>query len=188
MRKLIPVVAALAGLVVPAAAAAQDTPPPAAPAPEPPAPSPAPPPPASAAPSSPPPASSPPAAPSVLQALAALGSDSPPGPPEGNAVQGLVFPEESPPPGDPANPNAVRFALHGYFRAPLRIASAPALHADARRRELHRHRAPSLGEATTNLHTPWLIDDDPQRSGFVYTRNPGGRLHRALSHGRQHLG
>lgn len=98
---------------------------------------------------------------SALQTLAALAAESPPPLPEGNAVQGPIFPEEMAPPGDPANPHAIRFALHGYFRAPLRIG-------------WRKRTSPKPGEASTNIRTPWLIDDDPQRSGFVYTRNPEG--------------
>ena len=154
-----PSLAALAALVVPAPAAAQTTP--AARRPRAPA--------ASAATTAPAPSASPPpsvspAAPSVLQALAAPAGDSPPPPPEGYAVRPgrrAIFPEEMAPPGDPAHPNAVRFALHGYFRAPLRLA-------------WRSRTSPKPGEASTNIHTPWLIDDDPQRSGFVYTRNPEG--------------
>jgi hypothetical protein len=91
--------------------------------------------------------------------LAALGAEPPPAPPEGNAVPALVFPEEKPPPEDAANPNAFRFALHGYIRAPLRFG-------------WRARTSPKPGEASTNIHSPWLVDDDPARSGFVYTRNP----------------
>jgi hypothetical protein len=93
--------------------------------------------------------------------LAALGTDTPLPPPEGNAVQAPVFPEERQPPGDPAHPNAFRFGLHAYFRAPLRLAWRPRV-------------SPKPGEASDNIHTPWLVDDDPERSGFVYTRNAEG--------------
>ena len=41
--------------------------------------------------------------------------------PVGNAVAAPVFGEDRAPPGDPNNPKALRLAMHGYFRAPLRI-------------------------------------------------------------------
>src|SRR5262249_11709559 len=110
-----------------------------------------------------------PSTPSALQMLAALGADAPPPPPEGYEVQRLVFPEEMAPPGDPASPHAFRFALHGYFRAPLRLSWRD------RTQMMGPLGAPMMGnQASTNIHTPWLVDDDPQRSGFVYTRNAEG--------------
>lgn len=49
------------------------------------------------------------------------------------------------------------FAMHGYFRAPLRLGF--------RGRDSAKE-----GEAGYNVHTPWLVDDDYFRSGFAYTR------------------
>jgi hypothetical protein len=54
-------------------------------------------------------------------------------------------------------PGDLRFALHGYFRAPLRLS-------------VDRRSAPMNGEAAYNIRTPWLVDDDYFRSGFAYTR------------------
>lgn len=50
----------------------------------------------------------------------------------------------------------LRFALHGYFRAPMRITKAVRA-------------APKPGEGEYNWRTPYLIDDDYFRSGFAYT-------------------
>lgn len=50
----------------------------------------------------------------------------------------------------------IRFALHGYFRAPMRITKAA-------------RPAPKPGEGDYNWRTPYLIDDDYFRSGFAYT-------------------
>jgi hypothetical protein len=47
----------------------------------------------------------------------------------------------------------VDLSLHGYFRAPLRLA--------------WRDRGMGAGY---NIHTPWLVDDDYFNSGFAYTR------------------
>lgn len=104
----------------------------------------------------------PPAAPSPsisLQAIGAALEQHPPAPPPGNDVLGPVFPEDKAPPVDPASPHSIRFALHGYFRAPLRIGWQK------------RDDVKSPDEATTNLRTPRLVDDDYARSGFLYTRN-----------------
>src|SRR5689334_20889499 len=46
----------------------------------------------------------------------------------------------------------LRFALHGYFRAPMRITKAARA-------------APKPGEGEYNWRTPYLIDDDYFRSG-----------------------
>jgi hypothetical protein len=154
MRKLIRSAAALVGLLLAAPAAAQDAPAP------PPAPSPALAP--TAAPPAPPPAVPPPPAattPSALQVVQAFAAQSPPELPSGNVVKGPVFPEEMAPPSDPESPNSMRFALHGYFRAPLRIGWRTRTDAKP-------------GEATTSFRTPWLVDDDFFQSGFKYTRNP----------------
>lgn len=51
----------------------------------------------------------------------------------------------------------LRFALHGYFRAPMRITKAV-------------RPSPKPGEGDYNWRTPYLIDDDYFRSGFAYTR------------------
>jgi hypothetical protein len=54
-------------------------------------------------------------------------------------------------------PTDLRFALHGYFRAPLRLSID--------------HRASTMpGESAYNIRTPWLVDDDYFHSGFAYTR------------------
>lgn len=158
MRKLIHAVLALAGLVLVTAPASADDPP-LVPkeTPPPPPPAPAPPPPK--------------ASPSLADAIGALIAQSPEVVPEGNAVAAPVFAEEMTPPQDPQNPNALRFAAHGYFRAPLRLGFHPCASA-----------TPSTGTDTGTdttaptepgqcIHTPWLVDDDPQLSGFVYTRN-----------------
>lgn len=78
--------------------------------------------------------------------------------PMGNAVVAPVFGEDRAPPGDPQNPKALRLAMHGYFRAPLRIG-------------WRERTAPKPDEATNDIRTPWLVDDDYFRSGFLYTRN-----------------
>lgn len=78
--------------------------------------------------------------------------------PPGNDVAGFLFGEDRPPPGDPRNPKAMRIAMHGYFRAPLRIG-------------WRERTAPKPDEATNDIRTPWLVDDDYFRSGFLYTRN-----------------
>ncbi len=67
-----------------------------------------------------------------------------------------VFAEERPPPVDPDNPDAVRFKMHGYFRAPFRMA--------------WRRRPQTTGdEGKYELRGPWLVDDDFYNSGFLYT-------------------
>jgi len=54
-------------------------------------------------------------------------------------------------------PGGFRFAVHGYFRAPLRLGIRP--------------RTTTMeGQASNNVRTPWLVDDDYFRSGFAYTR------------------
>jgi len=78
--------------------------------------------------------------------------------PPGNDVAAPVFGEDRPPPGDPRNPKAMRIAMHGYFRAPLRIG-------------WRERTAPKPDEAANDIRTPWLVDDDYFRSGFLYTRN-----------------
>ena len=55
-------------------------------------------------------------------------------------------------------PGGFRVLLHGYFRAPLRLAFADR---GANRKD---------GEAQYNIRTPWLVDDDYFHSGFAYTR------------------
>lgn len=161
MRKPILAVAGLAWLLLlPSPAAAQDVPSAPATAPTPPAPPAALPPPAlapAAAPAAPPPAA-PSVAPSALQVISAFAAQSPAELPAGNAVKGPLFPEELAPPSDPQSPNSMRFALHGYFRAPLRIGWRARTDAKP-------------GEASTSFRTPWLVDDDFFQSGFKYTRN-----------------
>ncbi len=54
-------------------------------------------------------------------------------------------------------PGGFRFAAHGYLRAPLRIGV--------------RDRSSTMdGQASRDVRTPWLVDDDYFRSGFAYTR------------------
>lgn len=172
MKKPIRLFAGLAALLCALPASAQEPPPP-PPPPSPAAPPPEPPPapkaePAPLAPK--PDAASPPVTPPpVTQAsgsatgfsLSAIGSllEQPDAPPVGNAVQGFLFGEDRTPPGDPANPKAIRFGVHGYFRAPLRLG--------------WRERTDKKpDEASSSIRTPWLVDDDYFRSGFLYTRNP----------------
>ena len=165
MRKLIHSVAGLAGLAglvgllwLPSPVAAQDVPPAPAPAASAPALTSPPTAPAAAAPAAPAPAA-PSVAPSALQVISAFAAQSPPELPTGNTVKGVLFPEELAPPSDPQSPNSMRFALHGYFRAPLRIGWRSRMDAKP-------------GEASTSFRTPWLVDDDFFQSGFKYTRNP----------------
>jgi len=54
-------------------------------------------------------------------------------------------------------PSDLRFSLHGYFRAPLRLS-------------IDRRGSTMPGESAYNIRTPWLVDDDYFRSGFAYTR------------------
>ena len=54
-------------------------------------------------------------------------------------------------------PSDLRFSLHGYFRAPLRLS-------------IDRRNSTMPGESAYNIRTPWLVDDDYFRSGFAYTR------------------
>ena len=75
----------------------------------------------------------------------------------GNVVAGPVFGEDRAPPGDPEDPKALRVAFHGYFRAPLRVG-------------WRERTAPKPDEAANDIRTPWLVDDDYFRSGFLYTR------------------
>jgi hypothetical protein len=52
----------------------------------------------------------------------------------------------------------LKFALHGYLRAPLRLTRVPRAEGSTR-----------ANEASYNIRTPYLIDDDYFRSGFSYT-------------------
>jgi hypothetical protein len=54
-------------------------------------------------------------------------------------------------------PSDLRLAVHGYFRAPLRLS-------------IDRRSSTMPGESAYNIRTPWLVDDDYFRSGFAYTR------------------
>ncbi|HEY2749296.1 MAG TPA: hypothetical protein VGL86_31980, partial [Polyangia bacterium] len=54
-------------------------------------------------------------------------------------------------------PSDLRFSLHGYFRAPLRLS-------------IDRRSQPMAGQSAYNIRTPWLVDDDYFNSGFAYTR------------------
>jgi hypothetical protein len=57
-----------------------------------------------------------------------------------------------------ADKRGLNFALHGYFRAPLRLTWARRNDGSAK-----------AGEGNYNYRTPWLVDDDYYRSGFQYT-------------------
>jgi hypothetical protein len=70
--------------------------------------------------------------------------------PEPGILQGI--------PAATEDPKALRFALHGYFRAPLRITRTERPAGSTK---------PNEGD--WNWHTPYLIDDDYYRSGFAYT-------------------
>ncbi|MDB5212329.1 MAG: hypothetical protein JWO86_256, partial [Myxococcaceae bacterium] len=52
----------------------------------------------------------------------------------------------------------LRFAMHGYFRAPMRITKSPRAQGDIKG-----------NEGSSNYRTPLLVDDDYFRSGFAYT-------------------
>jgi hypothetical protein len=52
----------------------------------------------------------------------------------------------------------LRFAMHGYFRAPMRITKVPRAEGSTK---------PNEGDS--NYRTPFLVDDDYYRSGFAYT-------------------
>ena len=54
-------------------------------------------------------------------------------------------------------PSDLRFSLHGYFRAPLRLS-------------IDRRSMTMPGQSAYNIRTPWLVDDDYFNSGFAYTR------------------
>jgi hypothetical protein len=57
---------------------------------------------------------------------------------------------------DPNDPTAIRFGVHGYFRAPFRMS-------------WRRRNQSTPEEGKYDLRTPWLVDDDYFRSGFAYT-------------------
>jgi hypothetical protein len=69
-------------------------------------------------------------------------------PPEEGLLRGIPIDEK----------RGIRFAFHGYFRAPMRITKVPRAAGTT---------APHEGES--NWRTPYLIDDDYFRSGFAYT-------------------
>jgi len=52
----------------------------------------------------------------------------------------------------------LRFAFHGYFRAPMRITKVPRAEGSTK-----------ANEGDSNYRTPFLVDDDYYRSGFAYT-------------------
>jgi hypothetical protein len=56
-------------------------------------------------------------------------------------------------------PFGLQVLLHGYFRAPLRLAFGSSSSSSM-----------MGGSSTTNIRSPWLVDDDYFRSGFAYTR------------------
>src|SRR4029079_19361801 len=51
----------------------------------------------------------------------------------------------------------LRFAMHGYFRAPMRITKVPRAEGSTK-----------PNEGSSNYRTPFLVDDDYFRSGFAY--------------------
>src|SRR5262249_32248619 len=61
-------------------------------------------------------------------------------------------------PGVPLGQKGTRFAMHGYFRAPMRIT--PAARPEGPQKP---------GEGDTNWRTPYLVDDAYFNSGFAYT-------------------
>ncbi len=69
-------------------------------------------------------------------------------PPEDGLLRGIPIDEK----------RGIRFAFHGYFRAPMRITKVPR---PAGTTASH--------EGDSNWRTPYLIDDDYFRSGFAYT-------------------
>ena len=52
----------------------------------------------------------------------------------------------------------LRFAFHGYFRAPMRITKVPRAEGSTKG-----------NEGDSNYRTPFLVDDDYYKSGFAYT-------------------
>lgn len=75
-------------------------------------------------------------------------------------------------PGIPLNSKGLRFAMHGYFRAPMRLTPA----------------ARAGDPQHTNWRSPFLIDDDYFRSGFAYTPvNETDFTELYLSVGNEHL-
>lgn len=69
-------------------------------------------------------------------------------PPEDGLLTGIPIDEK----------RGIRFALHGYFRAPMRITKAARAEGSTK-----------PNEGSYNIRTPYLIDDDFFRSGFAYT-------------------
>lgn len=68
-------------------------------------------------------------------------------------------PEHGLSPGIPIDEKrGLRFAFHGYFRAPMRITKAARPEGSTTERE-----------GQYNWRTPYLVDDDYFRSGFAYT-------------------
>jgi len=136
-------------------------------------------PPASTAPAQPPaaaaPADAPPAAPITPAPTAPAAEPEPQGStaaaPATDKPKGLLVPQyaEDYYPAMPRTPGilpgigiedktGLKFALHGYFRAPMRITRVPRAEGSTR-----------AGEGDYNIRTPYLIDDDYFRSGFSYT-------------------
>ena len=70
-------------------------------------------------------------------------------PPEDGVLTGIPISEK----------HGLRFAMHGYFRAPMRITKAARPEGSTK-----------ANEGDYNWRTPYLIDDDYYRSGFAYTR------------------
>lgn len=61
-------------------------------------------------------------------------------------------------PGMGVSVGPVDFRATGYFRAPLRLSFR------------NRGENVTAGESGTSIHSPWLVDDDYFRSGFLYSR------------------
>ena len=91
--------------------------------------------------------------------------------PNANDQQGLLAPQypEDFYPGMPKQDGVLagipidekrnlRFAFHGYFRAPMRITKVPR--ADGSTKD---------NEGDSNWRTPFLVDDDYYKSGFAYS-------------------
>ncbi|MFO0674910.1 MAG: hypothetical protein U0169_00100 [Polyangiaceae bacterium] len=113
--------------------------------------------------------------PKVELARGGLAVDLPPGPshdaanatdenvPAPHRLLQPIFPEERYPgdPGDADKPKGdpIRFQLHAYFRAPLRMSWVKRPDGSTK-----------PNEGNYNYRTPFLVDDDYYRSGFAYTR------------------
>ncbi len=79
-------------------------------------------------------------------------------PPEDGLLTGIPLFTPSSTTGPADEKRGIRFALHGYFRAPMRITKAARPEGSTK-----------ANEGPYNIRTPYLIDDDFFRSGFAYT-------------------